>query len=157
MNKNTIIAISLTLTVSSVMVRAQQLPPPSRSVFKCKVNGATVYSDAPCVGAQKIDVEPTRGANSYSGRQLTGNDVRREQYREGFAEAIRPITGMDAKQFDTFGRRTKLNPEAQHECKRLDSGIPSLEREEATATEETRSSIQTRLLYLRQQFRELGC
>lgn len=159
MNKNSVIAaaINLTLTISSAMVFAQQLPAPSRTVFKCTVNGATVYSDAPCKGAERIDVEPTRGANSYSGRQLTGKDVRHEQNREAFAEAIRPITGMNAKQFDTFGRRTRLRPEAQHECKRLDNNIPSLEREEATATAKMHSSIQARLLYLRQQFRELGC
>lgn len=55
-----------------------------------------VYSDSPCLGAQKIDVEGTRGLSKSSGCEQVGNDVRREQHRETFADAIRPLTGMDA-------------------------------------------------------------
>jgi uncharacterized protein DUF4124 len=35
------------------------LPPPSSTVFKCEADGRTVYSDSPCLGAEKLEIEPT--------------------------------------------------------------------------------------------------
>lgn len=46
------------------MALAQSLPPSSRTVFKCEVAGKVVYSDTPCLGASKVDVEPTRGKDA---------------------------------------------------------------------------------------------
>ena len=34
---------------------------PSRSVYKCNGNGIPIYSDAPCLGAERLEIEPTRG------------------------------------------------------------------------------------------------
>jgi hypothetical protein len=48
---------------------AQSLPAPSRTVYKCEVGGKVTYSDSPCLGATRIDVEPTRGVSKLSGSQ----------------------------------------------------------------------------------------
>jgi hypothetical protein len=137
---------------------AQPLPVPSRTVFKCIENGKTVYSDSPCLGAQKIDVEPTRGVNSGpNGRELVGPDVRREKNREAMAEALRPITGLNAKQYEVQGRRMKLEADAQRECRYLDASIPTTEADEKHATKTQLPEVQARLLTLRKRFRELRC
>lgn len=145
------------LAFASIQTYAQKLPPTSREVFKCAVAGKTVYSDAPCLGAQKIDVEPTRGLSKSSGREQVGNDVRREQYREIFADAVRPLTGMDAKQLDIQGRRMKLTTNAQRECQRLDTEIPVAENEEKRVKQQALADVQAQLLRMRQSFREQGC
>lgn len=150
--------ISLTIVSFSGFALAQiTLPAPSRTVFKCQVAGKVVYSDSPCLGAQKIDVEPTRGLNKSTGRELLGSDVRQEQQRETLATAIQPITGMDAKQFGTFGRRMKLTSEAQKECKQLDVKIPIAEQEEKQSKSEALAQSQATLLVLRKRFREIKC
>jgi hypothetical protein len=150
-------AVMAVFSFVAIPAHAQKLPPTSRSVFKCEVAGKTVYSDAPCLGAQKIDVEPTRGLSKSSGRELVGSDVRREQNREIFADAIRPITGMDSKQLDAEGRRMKLNPDAQRECRRLDTEIPAAEQEEKRSKQPALADVQTRLFQMRRSFREQGC
>jgi hypothetical protein len=137
--------------------QAQSLPPPSRTVFKCDVAGKVVYSDSPCLGARQIDVEPTRGANQATGKELTGVDVRRERQREGMAEAVRPLTGMDAKQFNVAANRTKLDAGTKAQCSILDVQIPAAEADEVKSVGQDRLDVQARLLKLRQQFRDLRC
>jgi hypothetical protein len=156
-NGKAVYLLCLTAVIACASANAQQLPTSSRTVFKCNVNGSTVYSDTPCLGAQKIDVEPSRGADSLSGRKKVGSDISRERNHEMIVEAVRPITGMNVKEIDTFGRRMNLRPEAQRECKSLDNDIPAAERDEANATPEIRSGIQARLLTLRQRYRDLRC
>jgi hypothetical protein len=117
---------AICMTLGGV-AQAQSLPPPSRTVFKCEVAGKVVYSDSPCLGARKVDVEPTRGADKSTGKERVGADVGRERQREAFAEAVKPITGMNAKQFDIATNRTKLTAEAQSQCRRLDAQIPEAE------------------------------
>ena len=136
---------------------AQTLPAPSRTVYKCEVNGKVVYSDEPCLGAKKVDVEPTRGLDKSSGRSRVGNDVQRERQREAMASALQPITGMDSKQFDRTGRRNQLPVESQRACKQLDQEIPSLEVQEAAMVGPDKQRIQESLLRARSKFRELRC
>jgi hypothetical protein len=136
---------------------AQTLPAPSRTVYKCEVNGKVVYSDEPCLGAKKVDVEPTRGLDKSSGRSRVGNDVQRERQREAMASALQPITGMDSKQFDRAGRRNQLPVESQRACKQLDQEIPSLEVQEAATVGPDKQRIQESLLRARSKFRELRC
>lgn len=88
---------------------------------------------------------------------LPGADVRREREREMFAEAVRPVTGMDAKQLDTYGRRLKLAPEARQSCLKLDRDIPSAEAEEKSATKASLPGVQAKLLALRSRYRLLKC
>lgn len=152
-----LIAFTVSVLSSSYVWAEITLPPPSRTVFKCDASGKAIYSDSPCLGAQKINVEPTRGLNKSTGRELVGSDVRQEKQREELATAIKPITGMDAKQFGTFGRRMKLTSEAQKECSQLDIKIPTAEKEETSPNPEALAQSQATLLVLRKRFREIRC
>ena len=145
------------LAFFSSQAEAQSLPAPARTVFKCEEGGRIVYSDSPCLGAKKIDVEPTRGVSRLSGKERVGNDVQREVFEEQLGEAIRPISGMSPKQYEVFGRRLKLTPAAQRECQQLDRQIPPLERTEAQTSGQDFAAAQRRLFSLRNRFRELGC
>jgi len=86
-----LISSCLILLAVSVTCPAQTLHVPSRSIYKCDSNGAMTYSDAPCLGASRLEIEPTRGVG-----KTAGYDVQREQQREMIAESIRPLTGLDA-------------------------------------------------------------
>lgn len=145
----TIIVLSITWTT---LVQAQALPPTSRTVFKCNLNGKVTYSDAPCLGAERIEIDPSRGVGKASGA-----DVQRERQRELVAEALRPLTGMNARQLDVAGRRMKLSPEAQRDCRVLGEKIPELEGVVARASAEQRDPAALQLLSLRSRFRELRC
>lgn len=160
MHFSNVIATTLTVFIAftTTLSFAQKLPSTTRTVFKCEVAEKVTYSDAPCLGATKIDVEPTRGLNKSSGRELIGNDIRREQNREIVAEAIRPITGMDAKQLDERGRRMSLSADAQRECRLLDTEIPTTERKEKRAVQtKDLIDVQAQLFELRHRFRALRC
>lgn len=135
----------------------QTLPSTSRTVFKCEVAGKTFYSDSPCLGAKTIHVEPTRGLNKSSGREVIGSDVRHEQHREIVAEAILPLTGMNAKQLAIQARRMKLPAQSQRECQRLDAEIPAMERREKNTPPASLTEIQVQLFRMRHSFREQGC
>jgi len=154
---NRFLVLSLFIFVVTTMGHAQSLPAVSRTVFKCQVAGKTVYSDAPCLGAKQIDVEPTRGLNQTSGNKRIGTDVMHEQGREAFAQAVRPITGMDAKQLAVQGRRKRLNSEAQQECRRLDGEVAAAQQDEKAAAGSELLTIQETLFQKRKRFRELGC
>lgn len=135
---------------------AQQLPLPSRTVYKCEAGGKTVYSDEPCPAAKRIDVEPTRGLTT-TGRERNGSDVQREIHREQFAEAVRPLTGMDSKQYQVATQRVKLPAEAQRECKALDASLPRLEAMEVRSHGAELEALRANLLKQRKRFRELRC
>lgn len=135
----------------------QHLPSPSRTVYKCTIAGKTAYSDEPCRGAGKLEIEPTRGINSISGRKIVGADVHREQRRETMAEAIRPLTGMDAQQFDSHGRRQKLKLAERRECAALDEAIANAENEEAQTKGDVRLAVQEQLFVMRKRFRDTRC
>ena len=142
---------------STPLLSAQSLPAPSRTMYKCKVNGTTTYSDTPCLGATKLDVEPTRGVSRLSGKERLGNDVVNERHREMLAEAIRPLSGMDAKQYATFSRRYQLSSSAQRECRTLDQELPVVEEEEKHATQSALRDVQGRLFLMRKRFYDLRC
>jgi hypothetical protein len=136
---------------------AQKLPPPSRTVYKCEVDGKVTYSDEPCLGAKRIDVEPTRGLNKSTGVEQMGRDVQHERRREGIAEALRPLTGMDAKQYNQLARRHNLPAAAQKECRILDQAIPDHERMEVQGAGVARQAATRKLFILRSRAKELNC
>ncbi|AWG45916.1 MULTISPECIES: hypothetical protein [unclassified Massilia] len=136
---------------------AQTLHAPSRTLFKCQDHGKITYSDSPCLGAEKLEVEPTRGVNKLSGKERVGADVRRELNQEMFANAVRPLTGLDAQQFAVQVRRYHLPGSAQQECRRLDQDITTSEYEEKRTAPAALRDVQARLFLLRQRFRELRC
>lgn len=147
----------LFIAYPSSIAQAQKLPPASRTVYKCTVNNKTVYSDEPCLGAQVIDVQPTRGMNKSTGRELTGSDVANEKRREQFADAVKPITGKSSQQMEVHRRRFNLSPEAKAECGKLDRGITRAEADEGVASGEAQADIQRNLFTMRKRSRDLGC
>jgi hypothetical protein len=149
-------ALLLGLVVAA-SASAQSLPPPSRTVFKCQQGGKVVYSDAPCLGAERLIVEPTRGLDSQSGRPRVGDDVRRERSNEQITEALRPIFGESPEQRAVRHRRARLAAAVQADCQRLDRDIPLAEAAEREAQGDALSRIQSRLLNLRRQYRSSGC
>jgi hypothetical protein len=152
-----IVAAASAFAISGHLAGAQSLPAASRTVYKCDDGDRIVYSDTPCLGAKRIEVEPTRGFSRSSGQEKVGADVQREKTNEAFAEGLRPLTGMDSKQLQAAGRRNQLPPGSRSECQRLDTQIPALERQEATVTGNDLAQTRTLLLQKRRRFRELGC
>lgn len=105
-----LVAIGLLLMAAPGMdAWAQSLPQPSRTVFRCEVEGKVTYSDSPCLGARRIQIEPTRGVSKLSGSERIGNDVRVERHREIMAEALQPLTGMDARRWSSLGDGSNLD------------------------------------------------
>ena len=151
-----LVAIFISTLVNMAFAQST-LPPTSRTVYKCNEKGKTVYSDAPCLGATKVDVEPTRGFNKDTGREIIGTDVRREQHRELMADAFKPLTGLTAEQYKVHERRYKLSPESQQACKRLDQLIPQAEYAEKDASPEELAIAKNNLFVLRKSYSKNGC
>jgi hypothetical protein len=86
-----------------------KVPPTSRTVFKCTVDGQVQHSDAPFLGAQVLDIQPTRGLNKSSGKEMTGRDVMIEMNHEAFTQAVQPAAGLNQKQFDVAKRRVNMS------------------------------------------------
>ncbi len=133
------------------------LPPTGRTVFKCAVGNKTVYSDDPCPGAQRIDIEPTRGFSNSTGRERVGTDVARENHRDQMAEIWKPMVNMTPNPWAVHERRHKLTPQERQECARLDSGIAQLEAKERSESAEGRPVVQQQLHLLRKRDRALRC
>jgi len=148
---------TLLVQVSGAAAQSTTLPQPSRTVYKCVVAGKTVYTDDPCVGAQRVNVEPTRGMNKSSGRELTGADVRRERQNEAFAEAVKPITGKTPKEMEVERKRVYFNAQAKAECDTLDRKILQAEVRERGTAPDLRAPIQRELFAVRKRHRELKC
>lgn len=143
--------------MASAVSLAQTLPPPSRTVFKCEVAGRVVYSDAPCLGAKRVNVEPTQGLNKLSGTERIGTDVQRERLNKQIAEAYKPIFGETAEQRAKRHRRARLSPEVRKKCAQLDTEVAIGERDEAMAKGKALFSVQGRLLRLRTEYQTLKC
>jgi hypothetical protein len=133
------------------------LPPPSRTMFKCLEGKKLTYTDQPCLGAQRLDVVPSRGLNKLSGTERTGADVARERYRENLAGAIQPLSGMQAQQFEVAVRRQNLGSADRRECYSLDPGIAAAEARERGADRTTLRAVQQQLFLLRKRYAELRC
>jgi hypothetical protein len=136
---------------------ANALPAPSRTMFKCTEGKKLTYTDRPCLGAQRLDVVPSRGLNKLSGTERTGADVARERYRENFAIAIQPLSGMQPQQFEVAVRRQNLGSADRHECYSLDPAIAEAEARERGADRMTLPAVQQQLFLLRKRYAELRC
>lgn len=147
----------LLVAVTFAEAQSSTLPKPSRTVYKCVVAGKVAYSDDPCVGALLVNVEPTRGMNKSTGRELTGADVRREKQNEVFAEAVKPITGKTPKQMEVQRKRVFYSAQAQAECADLDRDIAQTEAREKVPPVEAKTPVQRELFALRKRHRELRC
>lgn len=152
-----IVIANIFLFVAANYSFAQELSPPSRTVYRCDVNGKLVYSDSPCLGAKRIEIEPTRGLNKMSGVEKIGADVRRELQNEQMAEALKPIFGESAGQRAKRHYRATLPPEVQTKCSQLEGKLSATEAAEARATKGELQAVQVRLFGLRTQYRDLRC
>lgn len=148
---------STSLVMAAAMAQPSGLRHPNGNVYKCEAEGKVTYSDEPCLGAKRVDVQPTRGLDKSSGKERTGADVARERRREGLADALRPVTGMDAKQFETEGRRHRLQPAEHAECRSLDASIARLEAAEKSAAGEALAKAERDLLNQRRRHLDLRC
>ena len=153
------ICMGALLLVAATFAEAQSttLPKSSRTVYKCVVAGKVVYTDDPCVGAQLGNVEPTRGMNKSTGRELTGADVRREKQNEVFAEAVKPITGKTSKQMEVQRSRVFMSAQANAECENLDREVEHAEAREKALPIVAKAPVQRELFALRKRHRELRC
>jgi hypothetical protein len=133
------------------------LPAPSRTIYKCELDGKIAYTDEPCLGAQRLDVMPTRGVDKLSGQTRIGADVARERRQEGMARAFKPLTGMNEQQFATETRRYRLDARSQRECRTLEAAILNNERRERSGMRDMERAQQQEILELRQRYRKLGC
>lgn len=157
--KISLLLLSLALTLAYVPARvdAQALPAPSRVIYKCIVGGKIAYTDEPCLGAIRMDIEPSRGLDKFSGKQMTGADVRQEVHREMFGEALRPLTGLNGKAYAIEVRRYKLDGAAKAECRSLDTGLAESEALERASSKATRPAVQHELFVMRKRYKTLGC
>lgn len=130
-----------------------QLPAPDRTIYQCQVKGKVSYSDEPCVGAQRLDVVPTRGADRLSGSRRTGSDVANEIRSEQFAQALEPLTGMSPSQFATASRRHHMDAASQGECRQLEATILASEQVERRAGAGMMESIRQDLYSLRKRYK----
>jgi|LakMenEpi03Aug12_release.lakeMendotaPanAssembly.Ray.scaffolds.fasta_scaffold936250_1 hypothetical protein len=62
-----LIALLSGFTTPQLAAQSIKLDKPTRTDYKCNVDGKVAYSDTPCLGAERIDAEPTRGLDKASG------------------------------------------------------------------------------------------
>jgi hypothetical protein len=152
------LALALITGAGMNMAFAQSngLPSASRTVFKCMVDGKVTYSDSPCLGAQRLDIVPSRGMNKSTGRELSGADVNRERHSEMMSEALRPLTGMNNEEHAKATRRYRLSQQAQLQCRGLEQQI-AMDEAQGQKARGADNVLQQRLLKSRTRFREIGC
>ena len=140
-------ALSLTFAVSSASAQA---------VYKCVAGRSVTYSNEPCLGAQVVDTTPTQGMDKSSGVSRKGEAVQNTEFRKAIADALKPLTGMNAQQLQTAGRRRKLTTAAQLECNLLDEQLP--QQEALTVSPKSSTAKLTATLFeSRRRYRELNC
>lgn len=129
----------------------------AQTVYKCPSGASVVYSHEPCLGAQVVDTTPTQGMDKFTGQSRKGADVQRVEHRKMLAEAVKPITGMDAKQFEKATARQKLEPAARLQCDLLDGRLAREEARAARAGKNDATAAEAALFESRKQYRELRC
>ncbi len=130
----------------------------AQRVYKCTSGRSVSYSHVPCFDAQVVDVVPTQGMDRASGISRKGADVQRTEHRAMLAHALKPLTGMDEKQFDQFSDRQRLDPQVREACDQLDARLAQQEAQAAQpGTDAERKAYATLLFESRQRYRRLRC
>ena len=93
----------------------------------------------------------------HPGRDGQGRRSRAQRNREQYADALRPLLGMDAAEYERQARRAKLLPAAKTECGRLDVDLARAEAHERTDAKASLPTTQRTLFELRSRFKELRC
>lgn len=127
-------------------------------VYKCTSDsGKVLYSNEPCVGAERIDATASRGFNKSSGRVLKGSDVRNEEYNETMERAMQQVFGKSYQRQKRV-QRSKLSTTDQARCEKLDYDIEGLEKlEKASKGKPELRDVQVELFQKRKAFREIDC
>ena len=128
-----------------------------KPVYRCETAGKVSYSDAPCVVAKEIDATPTQGMDKMTGTSRKGADVRRDEHNAVMADALKPLTGMNADQYRVYKHRLKLSPRDKAECARLDTNLPELKQRAATALSSEKALADVELYKARKQFNDQNC
>lgn len=150
-------AAAISIVAQTPAAAQTHLPAPGRTVYKCTIKGKLEYSDEPCIGAQRLNIVPTRGMNRLSGTARVGKDVQREMFSEQLGQAVRPLSGMNDAEYATFARRHQLSGAAQRECRQLEPAILALERAEQGAPGNAAPALLQELLVLRKRYKMLRC
>ena len=156
-SRRTLLALGVAFVAGAACAQQAGLHAPSRTVFKCVVGKTTVYSDGPCLGAQRGELQLSRGLDKSSGKELTGSDVQRERSREQVAEALPPLTGKTSRELEAQGKRMNLSADARSECASLDARLTRAESEERAASADEHAIHRQKLSGLRTRYRQLAC
>jgi hypothetical protein len=127
-------------------------------IYKCTAeSGKVLYSNEPCVGAQRIDATASKGFDKSSGRVMKGQSVRKEEADQMIERSVQITLGKEwnlektrKRQFHRMDDRAK--------CELLDYQIDSLEkREKANKGKPELQDVQVELFEKRKAFREIDC
>lgn len=127
-------------------------------VYKCtSENGKVLYSNEPCVGAERIDATASRGFNKSSGRVLKGNSVQKEEADQMIERSAQITLGREWK-LEKARKRQFLRFDDKAKCEKLDYDIDRLERlEKASKGKPELRDVQIELFEKRTAFREIDC
>lgn len=132
---------------------AQDLPPPTATVYKCHVQGRVLYTDAPCPGAKTIAVTPPRPQPRAVPPAPAPVPLSAAPTAAIRTDSIR----NDATPKEVQYRRFRLTPRERTECRRLDDALPAREAELRNAAPAERDTIEADVQRLRGRVRQLGC
>lgn len=104
----------------------------SQPIYRCEHQGKIGYSDEPCINAKVVDVLPTEGAHSLSGKRTSNARSQQEEFRKAMDNALMPITGLTHEQMKVERRRMKLPAQDKFECTWLDTKINAKNADEAS-------------------------
>jgi hypothetical protein len=152
-----ILAVYVLLFSGLAVAQTKTVPPPAKTVYKCVVAGKVTYSDDPCLGAVRMDVEPTRGVDKISGKSQVSSELQQKKLVEALDTATIPLTGLTTEQRDVMRRRASLTPVERSECSLIDGQVAAWERRERAAVPADLPDIQRNLFGWRKQYREKNC
>lgn len=95
----------------------------SQPIYRCEHQGKIGYSDEPCVNAKVVDVLPTEGAHSLSGKKTWNAQSQQAEARKIMDNALMPLTGLTHEEMKVKRRRVKLSAQDKLECAWLDTKI----------------------------------
>lgn len=86
----------------------------TQPVYKC----GNSYSDEPCKGGREVDVLPTEGAHSMSGRKREPTEVQLRNARRELYKAIEPATGVPPKEMERRAKQRQYEQKGRIEIRR---------------------------------------
>lgn len=127
-------------------------------IYKCTAaNGKVLYSNEPCVGAERIDATASRGFNKSSGQIMKGNSVQKEEADQMIERSAQITLGREWK-LEKARKRQFLRFDDKAKCEKLDYDIERLESlEKVHKGKPELRDVQMELFQKRKAFREIDC